>query len=594
VLESLEDGAEKDQIKYQFEQSKNKIGAWKAHILRSINQDQARLDILKNLGPHSALLVLDWAMKFLPRKFREAQSDWFGKRGISWHITVAMRRSEEGNLEMVTFVHLFEKCTQVSSTVLAIIDDVFHQIKSIAPEITTLFLRQDNAGCYHSAEILLSVNQIATKHNMKLSMDFSDPQGGKGSCDRKTATIKTKMRIHLNEGHDIETAEQMVAAIESQGGVSGVRVTLCGQQSDEVPFPAKWEGISFLNNMKFSKEGIRVWRAYGIGPGKLKLWDDFSVPKDYLPPTLKDPHEVSAHTASVSFTNIMTRRQSKETTVPEQFDSAVEDAIDEDNPNAESLFFCSEEGCVMSFKRHSSLLNHFDCGKHKYALECETLFDKAIIIYASKLEQGATCDVPQICEDIPVNVVATPILNMGWSLKSTREYKRLSEKQKTYLLDTYQVGERTGQKADPVSVSRTTKRARLSSGEPMFTATEYLTAQQIASFYSRETAKRRKAAAGVSTTSQKDEQEVSTEKLIQDLHFKVLNAVSSRHPIMYDTYNLCDYASRNKLDRFSMLVLQDICSFFELDTSGIKGKRKIKKPYVDLVLNFVKKCTCNL
>ncbi|CAB4000825.1 RNA-directed DNA polymerase from transposon X-element, partial [Paramuricea clavata] len=541
VLESLEDGAEKDQIKYQFEQSKNKIGAWKAHILRSINQDQARLDILKNLGPHSALLVLDWAMKFLPRKFREAQSDWFGKRGISWHITVAMRRSDEEIWKwLLLYIYL----------------------KS-AP-------RQDNAGCYHSAEVLLSVNQIATKHNMKLSMDFSDPQGGKGSCDRKAATIKTKMRIHLNEGHDIETAEQMVAAIESQGGVSGVRVTLCGPQ------------------------GIRVWRAYGIGPGKLKLWDDFSVPKDYLPPTLKDPHEVSAHTASVSFTNIMTRRQSKETTVPEQFDSAGEDATDEDNQNAESLFFCSEEGCVMSFQRHSSLQNHLDCGKHKYALECETLFDKAIIMYASKLEQGATCDVPQICEDIPVDVVATPILNMGWALKSTKEYKRLSEKQKTYLLDTYQVGEQTGQKADPVSVSRTMKRARLSSGEPMFTATEYLTAQQIASFYSRETAKRRKAAAGFSTTSQKDKQEVSTEELIQDLHFKVLNAVSSRHPIMYDTYNLCDYASRNKLDRFSILVLQDICSFFELDTSGIKGKRKIKKPYVDLVLNFVEKCTCNL
>ena len=131
VLESLEDGAEKDQIKHQFEQLTNKIDAWKVHILRSINQDQARLDIIQNLGPQSALLVLDWAMTFLPRKFREAQSDWFGKRGISWHITMAMRGSEKGNLQMVTFVHLFEKCNQISSTVLAIIDDVFHQIKSI-------------------------------------------------------------------------------------------------------------------------------------------------------------------------------------------------------------------------------------------------------------------------------------------------------------------------------------------------------------------------------------------------------------------------------------------------------------------------------
>ena len=47
-----------------------------------INQDQSRLDIIQNLGPQSALLVLACTMKFLPRKFREAQSDWFGKRGI--------------------------------------------------------------------------------------------------------------------------------------------------------------------------------------------------------------------------------------------------------------------------------------------------------------------------------------------------------------------------------------------------------------------------------------------------------------------------------------------------------------------------------
>ena len=114
------------------------------------------------------------------------------------------------------------------------------------------------------------------------------------------------MKIYLNEGHDIETEEQMVPAIESQGGVPGVRVKLCGSQSDELPFPVKWEGISFLNNMKFSKEGIRVWRAYGIGTDKLKLWEDFGIPKDYLSPMLKDPHEVSAHTASVSFTNART------------------------------------------------------------------------------------------------------------------------------------------------------------------------------------------------------------------------------------------------------------------------------------------------
>ena len=60
----------------------------------------------------------------------------------------------------------------------------------------------------------------------------------------------------------------------------------------------------------------------------------------------------------------------------------------------------------MSFQRHSSFQNHLDCENHKHALERETLFDKAIMMYASKLEQGATCDVSQI-----------------WALKSAKEYK---------------------------------------------------------------------------------------------------------------------------------------------------------------------------
>ena len=98
-------------------------------------------------------------MKFLPRKFRESQSDWFGKRGIPWHISVAMRNNYANNeTEMLTFMHAFESCTQDSSAVLAVIDDVFIQLEGIMPEINSVYLRQDNAGCYHCASTLLSVH----------------------------------------------------------------------------------------------------------------------------------------------------------------------------------------------------------------------------------------------------------------------------------------------------------------------------------------------------------------------------------------------------------------------------------------------------
>jgi hypothetical protein len=59
VLDSLEDGAVKDEMKYDVRHYVEKIEAWKAHLLRSINQDQARLDILQDLirSQHFSFLI---------------------------------------------------------------------------------------------------------------------------------------------------------------------------------------------------------------------------------------------------------------------------------------------------------------------------------------------------------------------------------------------------------------------------------------------------------------------------------------------------------------------------------------------------------
>ena len=78
--------------------------------MRSVHQDQAKCSVLAKMKSKCdvQLLVQDWAMKFMPRKFREPQSDWFAKRGLPWHITVSIRKSEEGEqFESQTFVHVF-------------------------------------------------------------------------------------------------------------------------------------------------------------------------------------------------------------------------------------------------------------------------------------------------------------------------------------------------------------------------------------------------------------------------------------------------------------------------------------------------------
>ena len=137
------------------------------------------------------------------------------------------------------------------------------------PELQTVYIRNDNAGCYHCAQTLIIAPQIAKRHGPQISrIDFSEPQGGKGACDRKAATIKTHMAKYLNSGHDIETASQMKEAIESSRGVRGVTVKVCGPPNIPSNKSFKWEKVSFVSNLYYGQEGMRTWSAYDIGPGK--------------------------------------------------------------------------------------------------------------------------------------------------------------------------------------------------------------------------------------------------------------------------------------------------------------------------------------
>ena len=105
----------------------------------------------------------------------------------------------------------------------------------------------------------MSIYQVAAKHGINLKrVDFSGPQGGKGSCDRKAATIKSHMRIHLSSGNDIETASQIMTAMDSAGGIPGVRVTVSGPQPTTASTPVKWNGISFVYNIAYGDEGMKV------------------------------------------------------------------------------------------------------------------------------------------------------------------------------------------------------------------------------------------------------------------------------------------------------------------------------------------------
>ena len=260
---------DKDEAVFMFQTAKSAIQSWKSHFLRSTNQDQARLDALDQLDEKTVLIVNDWAMKFLPQRYRESQADWFGKRGISWHISVVYRRMG-GVLQWQGFIHIVQSCKQGSSAVVGIMQDVLRTIKFENNEIEKAYFRQDNAGCYHSSSTILSCPVISACTGVKIChIDFSDPQGGKGAADRLAATCKSHVRIFINEGNDVTTAQQLKEALMSHGGIEGVRVVAMNDVNEISLVEEKIPSISKLNNFAFdAADSVTAWRAYGIGDGK--------------------------------------------------------------------------------------------------------------------------------------------------------------------------------------------------------------------------------------------------------------------------------------------------------------------------------------
>ena len=153
---------------YDFQKAAKAINQWKAHIMRSTNQDRAKQDILENLGCSSDLIVMDWAMKFLQMRYREKQSDWYGKRGLSWHISSVMSTEK---LQVTSYAHLFDQCTKDWYAVASVIEHLLTHLKTKQPLLERVYLRSDEAGCYHSNFLIAPSERHWTKnwdHSRKL------------------------------------------------------------------------------------------------------------------------------------------------------------------------------------------------------------------------------------------------------------------------------------------------------------------------------------------------------------------------------------------------------------------------------------------
>lgn len=103
---------QKSQVTFDVTHAVEAIAYWKAHMLRTVNQEQPKEETLGALNDQSVLVIMDWAMKYLPQRYPEQMSDFYGKQGKSWHVACVVFQIGENEFNVETIVHIFDSSVQ--------------------------------------------------------------------------------------------------------------------------------------------------------------------------------------------------------------------------------------------------------------------------------------------------------------------------------------------------------------------------------------------------------------------------------------------------------------------------------------------------
>ena len=446
---------EKMDFTYDLEESKKNIEAWKGHILATVHQDEQKTNLLENLDSETAFLIIDFAMKFLSRKYRESMAKWFGKSGHGMHVMCVIFRNSAGTIVKRTYIVFIGKAPQDYGAVITIYEKCLMQIKKDTPHIKFLVDKSDNAGCYHNEDLFSWKAQWPHKNvGLKFILTmFNERQAGKDQCDRDSATAKRQMNYYIERGNNIENANQMNNSLRTATALCGfnsmvLEITekkIKNTDNSNIKEVKKIHCVKYVmvnNQMKY-----HVWRYHGLGDGKT-----YNVGQ--APTSLRSK-------VSVPF-------QEKHLSLGKAGPKASKNDI----------IYCSEPLCIKSFTSVDQMLQHLDTEKHEFEKTSASSMDKVKDNWVSRFclnndeRSASTSKFQDTCSD---STSGMP-LNMGWAIPK-RNCRRLTNDQKNFLNKLFDDGEKNGCKETPEST--------LIKMRQQFTPKDYLPISTIKSYFSR-------------------------------------------------------------------------------------------------------------
>ena len=127
--------------------------------------------------------------------------------------------------------------------------------------------------------------------------------------------------------------------------------------------------------------------------------------------------------------------------------------------------------------------------------------------------------------------------------------------------------------------------AKKADGSRLFSSNEFLSVQQIQSFFSRMASKLRQ----VSGISDSDIRAAQYEQEFCYTRQVVLDEVQLQQPIAYENFNHCDMHEERSLKTLSIAMLKIVCEYFGVCTDEFHARRKAE--YISALEELIKACS---
>ena len=256
------------QILYDINMAIKDINDYVKHLMRDVQQKKAKTFCFDQLDNSTGFWLKDFCQKLLPTKFREAQNDYFGKKGMSLHVDILFT-SKDGELKKHVYFTSLHRCDQDSKDVLSINEYVLKRFKQDAPDVTKVFTKSDNAGCYHTSLSPEALYGMCKNEGIQLlRYDYNEPCKGKDQCDRESASAKAVIRSYIDAGNDLMSSLDVFNSMHYGSGVKDAMV--CVAEIDDAKASltgAKVKNFTAYHSIMFEEDGMRMWRYFDVGEG---------------------------------------------------------------------------------------------------------------------------------------------------------------------------------------------------------------------------------------------------------------------------------------------------------------------------------------